>query len=317
MQTWKLSIKPDSEVPHQDVLEKCKQIAQSLIGVGWHHAFVDNHPNNLEEAKNLVRDYWKSYPSQLKSFIEEMKAGDHVWVHQDGKFYLCKVKDDQVLYGRDIDPNYIRYDLGHAKKACWVEVPEKFVSGRIQRGVIAQRAIQRIHISSEEARVNEHIFDKLREDFNWYPEIDEEKLNRLLSDVTNSELFSFMTSDEVEDVVAAYLQTRGWIIIKSTCFRSKPKFEFTMLDRHRRLAHVQVKSGQYSLSPRDYEENFYIDKNNLIFLFSTKTENPYPGESIDNVCTIGQDTLCKWMKENLWAVTLPLKVRLWIRETGA
>ena len=310
MQTWKLSIKPDSSVPSNDVLAKCKE--KSLIGVGWHHGYVEKQPKDPEEAKNMVKKEWNlgKLPYQLRYFLEDIEPEDQVWIHQQGKYYLSKVENAPVLYGRDIDPEFDRYDLGHARKAAWVEVPAKFVSGQIQRGTIAQRTIQRIHTSPQVTQMHERLFNELRQNPEWDPEIDDKELENLLSDIPHSHLFSLMTPDDVEDVVAAYLQSREWVLIKSTCFRSKPKFEFVMLHREGKLAHVQVKSGELSLEPSEYEKD--ADDKNLVFLFSTRNENPYPGRSVRNVYPIQHEELCGWIRQTVWAITLPLKIRLWI-----
>ena len=167
MNTWKLSIKTDSQVGYKQVLEKCK--GKSLIAVGWHHAYHDHHPKNLERAKELVLGKWRKWPQQLKCLLEEVVPKDHVWVHQNGRYYLCEVKDDQVLYGRDIDDDFCTFDLGHARRAVWVEVPDKFVSGRIQRGTIAPRAIQPIRLTCRERKVNEYIFDNLHDNPSTWP----------------------------------------------------------------------------------------------------------------------------------------------------
>ena len=304
MTTWKLSIKPESQ-PGWDAFEKCRE--KSLLGVGWHHAYAKKHPANLEEAKRLVEEEWGNWPYQLRYLLEEVKAGDHVWLHRDGKYYLCQVTDDSILYGKEIDPDYEDYDLGHARKAKWVHVPDKFVTGKIQRGTIAQRTIQRIHITESEAKFNQILFDKLSKDEAWAPRIDEEALSKSLANIKPAEFFSCMSPDDVEDVVAAYLQSKGWMLIKSTCFRSKPKFEFSMLNQKAEIARVQVKSGEIPLAPENYKDD--VDNRNRVFLFST-CENPYLGESVSNVHPIKHECIIKWLKGNWWAITLPLKSRL-------
>ena len=204
MQTWKLSIKPDSSVPSSEVLAKCKE--KSLLGVGWSHAYdEDCHPHDLEEAKKIVTNEWGAWPYQLQYLLEDVKPGDHVWIHQEGKYYLCRVEDDKILYGRDIDPAFDQYDLGHARRAVWVEVPTKFVSGEIQRKTIAPKTIQRMHVSSQVLQMHERLFDELHENPEWDPAIDENGLKNLLSDISYVDLFSLMSPDDVEDVVSADL----------------------------------------------------------------------------------------------------------------
>lgn len=308
MNTWKLSIKPDSKKGF-NAFKKCQE--KSLLGLGWHHAYLSGKPSSLPEAKNLVKGKWKKWPYQLKYLLEDMKVNDHVWIHQNGKYHLCKPTDNDVLYGDEIDPDYDSYDLGHARKASWVVVPDKFVTGAIQRGTIAQRTIQKIVITEKEAEFNNYIFSQLQEDLDWEPAIDTAELEKALVQITAQELFSLMSPDDVEDVVSAYLQDKGWMLIKSTCFRSKPRFEFSMLNRRGEIAHIQVKSGK---SPNPLEPGSYRDCSsggNLVYLFSTN-QNPYPPKSVENVHTIEQSSLFKWVVGNLWAITLPLKSRLWI-----
>jgi len=308
MNTWKLSIKPSSQKGF-NAFEKCRE--KSLLGLGWHHAYLSKHPSDLSVAKRLVKGKWNKWPYQLKYLIEDMKAGDHVWIHQNGKYYLCEVKDEQILYGSAIDSDYSCYDLGHARKAIWVVIPDKFVTGTIQRGTIAQRTIQKIKITEREVEFNQLLFEKLHKNSAWEPKIDTETLVESLSSISSSELFSLMSPDDVEDVVSAYMQGKGWMLIKSTCFRSKPKFEFSMLNKKGDIGHIQVKSGKYPnpLKPKSYES--YAGNKNLIFLFSTN-KNPYPGKSASGVHAIKHDEIYKWVISNLWAITLPLKSRLWI-----
>jgi len=84
-----------------------------------------------------------------------------------------------------------------------------------------------------------------------------------------------------------------------------------MLNNKGEIAHIQVKSGKSpnSLMPEEYRD--YSGSKNLIYLFTTN-EKPYPGTSVSGVHTIAQNDLHKWVINNLWAITLPLKSRLWI-----
>ena len=308
MKTWKLSIKPESK-KGVDPFDVCQK--KSLIGLGWHHAFVEEHPSNFDQAKKLVERKWGKWPYSLKYFLEDMQDGDHVWVHQNGNYHLCKVTGTDILYGKEIDLDYRDLDLGHARSATWIHVPDKLVSGSIQRGMIAPRTIQQIKVTQKDMKFNELIFEKLKADPNWLPRTDEEKLHQAISNISKAELFSLMSPDDIEDIVSAYLQSQGWILIKSTCFRSKPVFEFMMLNKHHETCHVQVKSGKRpdSLSPSKYQQ--YTANQETIFLFSTNP-NPYPGSMHHGIKTITHHEIVLWIKTHLWALTLPLKLRLWV-----
>lgn len=306
--TWKLSIKPHSEKGF-NAFEFCRN--NHLIGVGWHHNYINQNPTNIDEAKKLVIQKWKKWPSALKYLLEKVKKDDHVWIHQKGKYHLCKIQNDELLYGQDINENFDKYDLGHARIAEWVEVPEVFVSGKVQRGTIAQRMIQKIKITDDEVKYNEFLFEKLSNDENWFPNIDEMKLKILMQEISKKSFFDLMTPDDVEDLVSAYLQSQNWLLIKSTCFRSKPKYEFSMQNKSGKVARIQVKSGKNpnSLPPKNYKDD--ANENSLVFLFSTNKE-PYPGDSVEYVHALSDEELFSWQKNNLWTFAMSLKIRFWI-----
>jgi len=308
MKSWKLSIKPDS-MKGLNAYEKCK--SKSILGLGWHNAYINTHPNTLSEAKAQVEHLWGKWPYQLKYLIDDMKKGDHVWIHQNGSYHLCKVEDDKIILGKDIDQQYREYDLGHARSAKWIEIPDLYVTGAVQRGTIARRAIQPIKLSEEETKFNEFIFQKLSIDKNWKHQIDDNQLEKSIRGLSKEALFSLMSPDDAEDIVSAYMQNNGWILIKSTCFRSKPKFEFSMLNKKGETAQIQVKSGKGCdpLPPQKYKGD--ASTNNLIYLFSTNS-TPYPGDRISNIHPIKHNDIHTWIVNNLWAITFPLKSRIWI-----
>ena len=307
MTTWKLTIKPDN-IEGFDPFQLCKD--KSLLGVGWAGAYKENQATNIDDAKALVKAKYNKWPYPIKYLLEDVKQGDHVWLHQNGNYYLCKASDE-IMIGESIDKNFISYDLGHARKAQWITVPEGYVSGSIQRGTIAQRMIQRIWITEKEQEFHEILFNNLSTNPEWQPDINDSILKNEISKMQISDMFSLMSPDDVEDVVSAYLQSQGWLLIKSTCFRSKPVFEFTMQNKNHETCHVQVKSGKHPnpLSPSDYLQ--YTSQQKTIFLFSTN-QNPYTGPVVDGIKPITHNELFVWTQNNIWALTAPLKQRLWI-----
>jgi len=308
MNTWKLTIKPESSKEY-DSFDICEK--KSLLGVGWSIAYTEKQASNIDEAKELVKEKFGKWPSAIKYLLEDVKEGDHVWIHQKGKYYLCKAKDE-ILFGKSIHKDFLSYDLGHARKAEWIKIPEEYVSGTIQRGTIAQRMIQKISISEKEQEVHNKIFNELSRNSEWQPVIDEDELSSRISKIQVDDLFPLMSpKDDFEDVISAYLQSQGWVLIKSTCFRSKPEFEFSMLNKKNKVCRVQVKSGKHPncLRPSDYSQ--FVSNKNIIFLFSTH-KNPYPGESINGIYTITHNEIYDWVAKNVWSLTMPLKLRLWM-----
>ncbi|WP_291321470.1 hypothetical protein [Desulfonatronospira sp.] len=309
MQTWKFSIKPDSDEGFDPFL-KCK--ALGMVGIGWSHGYEEKQPKDFEEAKELIKKEWDTsdIPKQIYKLFDEIKPGDHLWMQKYGHYYLC-IAGKKKYIAREICEDFRRYDLGHTIEATWIEVPDDLVCGSIQRGTIAQRMIQRINLSEAEVRLNRHIAANLSTNPSWLPSIDIEAVGSVLDTTDQKSLFGLLSPDDVEDIVASKLQTEGWVLIKSTCFRSKPQFEFSMINSDGETGLVQVKSGRWPspLNPADYEE--YLRGNNKIFLFSAHPE-PYQGERTENIICLAKSELIEWMKKhsNLLTPTVKLKLSL-------
>ncbi|WP_025820664.1 hypothetical protein [Shewanella marina] len=307
MNTWKFTIKPASEKGF-NAFKFCKE--NSYIGLGWSRAYAEEKPANYDSVRALLVKKYKKVPYQVIHFIDSVKENDHLWIHKNGKYYLCIAGKD-VLYGEDISCDFLKYDLGHIRKVTWLEVPEIFVSGAIQRGVIAQRMIQKIKISAIEQEYSSLLVKELSKDIEWKPVIDDEKLKENLKLIDIHQLFSMMSPDDLEDIVSFYLQSKGWRLTKSTCFRSKPFFEFSMLNIKNETCYVQVKSGNNpnKLPPLDYKK--HVTDDSFIYLFSTNRD-AYCGETVERVIPIYHEQLVQWLLNNIWALTLPLKTRLWL-----
>lgn len=309
MQTWKFSIKPDSDKGF-DPFVKCKELG--IVGIGWSHGYEKKQPKNFEEAKVLIKQKWNTpdIPKQIHKLFDEIKPGDHLWMQKYGHYYLCIAGNEKYI-AREICEDFRRYDLGHAIEATWIEIPDCLVCGSVQRGTIAQRMIQRINLSESEERLNRHIATNLSTNPDWLPIIDIESVDRILDTIDQQSLFGLLSPDDIEDIIASKLQTEGWILIKSTCFRSKPQFEFSMINSDGETGLVQVKSGKCPspLNPADYEE--YLRGNNNIFLFSTHP-TPYQGKRVENIICLEKSEIIEWMREhcNLLTPTVKLKLSL-------
>lgn len=188
-------------------------------------------------------------------------------------------------------------------------MPDELVSGSIQRGVIARRMIQRIYLRDVEVRLNIYLQQNLGKDPSWFPTVDKSSLSDKIERMTQDDLFGLMSPDDVEDVIASKLQTEGWILLKSTCFRSKPKFEFSMINTNERVGLVQVKSGNWpdSLAPSEYKQ--YLTGQNEVFLFTTNP-NPYPGVCPRGIKCFSKEEVAQWMKSNYRVLPPRLKIKL-------
>ncbi len=285
----------------------CKE--NSILGIGWSYIFESHTISSLEDSYEALREKEGAVPRPVERFMEELQAGDFVWMHQAGQFYLCRILDNETVLGSAIHKEYRKYDLGHARNAEWVCVPEVLVSGRIQRSTIAQRTIQKIHCSEPEKESFIYIHKQLAQDPQWFPAINDVEIEAILGTTSHDEVLQLLSPDDHEDLVAAYLQARGWTLVKSTCFRSKPQFEFRMVRSGPKFAHVQVKSGSVQLVPAEYLQ--WVNDKETVFLYSTH-EIPYPGNRVSGVNTLDPKEVLCWARNNSWVLPMALKVQLQI-----
>lgn len=284
------------------------------MGIGWSYVFKNHTILSLEDSYRALKELEekeRKMSGAVKTLMDEVKEGDLVWIHQAGDFFLCKVSDNEPVLGAAIDKEYQEYDLGHARNAKWVLVPEVLVSGHVQRCTIAPRTIQRIRCSEAEKESFNFMHSELARDPQWFPDMDETETGAMLRTTPYEELLELLSPDDHEDLVAAYLQFQGWTLVKSTCYRSKPKFEFRMVRAGPSFAHVQVKSGRVPLMPSEYRN--CVSEGDRVFLYSTH-EMPYPGNPESGVETLSPRQVLQWAESNPWALPTGFKIRLQIKK---
>jgi len=304
MSTWKLSIKPDSE-KGREPFELCRR--KSLVAVGWSYIW-DDEPNisTKDESYDVLRAKEKGYvPRTIERLLDEVKVNDLVWLHRNGKYFLCTISDSIVVLGPQIDKEFRSNDLGHARNARWVEVPEVLVPGRVQRSLIVSRTIQMMDCSKAQEAYFRYLHSQLSLNSDWFPDVNEDQVSERMHSITQQELRDILTPDDYEDIVAAYLQSQGWTLVKSTCFRTKPEFEFRVVRSGPKYGHVQVKSGNVQLSPSQYGK--WVSDRECVFLFSTHLE-PYTGPAVQGVNTISETEIMAWVADNPWVLSVGVMI---------
>jgi hypothetical protein len=282
---------------------------ESLVGVGWAYIFENKTIASKQDSYNALVEAESKIPAAIKTLLDEVQAGDFIWLHKGGEFFLCKIKDNECVLGPQIADNFQEYDLGHGRNADWVKVSPLLVPGRVQRSTIAQRMIQRISSSDAQQRYFGYIHTELSKDPEFLPRVDEEEVAQELETISPDQFVDLLGPDDCEGLVAAFLQAKGWTLILSTAYKSKPMFEFTMVrpGPPPEYAHVQVKSGSVPLSPLDFKK--FTSGGECVFLFST-APNPYPGEALDRVYTLNPKDVLGWAGKNAWALLPGIKLQL-------
>jgi len=314
-ETWKLSIKPDSK-SGLDALTLCR--GKGIIGIGWHHCYRENDgdiemPQSAMDAWNVIEAFWEENGRQYVPhvFLFELSPGDFVWIHQGGDYWLCKIGEG-LLFGNEIDVDYHRYDLGHARPAQWVKVEEDLITGSILRGCIAPKTLQRISVTEQEQRAYANLFDRRLDNPAWRPVWSSEHFDFWLNPERNADFVSLMTPDDLEDIVCFHLQEQGWAIRKSSCYRSHPEFEFQMVHRTTgRPGFVQVKSGNSWLDRSKYVRKL---QEGDVFLVAG---GGVGGEAVKGIKTLEISKLLTWAKANPWAIGKSLYARMALMQCPA
>lgn len=307
---FKLSIKTSHEDGY-DPFSVCRD--EEVVGIGWSYIFKEREGMSVNDSLPALADsdpemsgasQKGELPSAVRRFVQDVSAGDFFWIHRKGGYFLCEVQAGDLASGPAIRPvDFGQLDLGYLRRARWTQIPAELVSGRVQRQTIAPTTLKRIPSTAEEIATFEFLAGKLRQDETWRPSaLSEREKVEVLSGISNQELARLLSPDDHEDLVASYLQQeRGWTLVKSTCFRSKPKYEFTMVREGPSCLDVQVKSGQVYLDAGDatYREDAGSDR--AIFLYSTHQEC-WSAQDSNGVERANPEVLLNWLRKRTWAV---------------
>ena len=209
------------------------------MGAGW-------GLNNLPEASQLpdlssdlnlyLQRAKLCFPSDnsLKGvadiFGNQMQVGDYCWMYvtHTGEYWCCRI-DGGFEYRSG--ENFDAYDLHLTRRCTWVKAgPADAGPGVVRRAFAGQfGAISSIKTDAGAAVEAGEILFKLREP------------------LPNADLFAVATPEDLEDVVALYLQEQGWRVLPTTAKVSTASYEFVLVHHETgRRAGVQVKSGKVS-----------------------------------------------------------------------
>lgn len=262
MHIWRLQIKPDAE-RGGDPQRFC--IENGVMGVGWPvEADEDLLPWDVyaERASQEYRGIGKWWPAY--ALHEKVDVDDLCWTRNSGTEYFL---------GRVVGPWQYRNTSDHRRagifnfRHCeWVRVGGPHdVPGMVLNSFRRRRTLQSI--------LNEGIRPYSTYTFNELTKTDRYKV-----DGPSVELFDLLGPDECEDIVGIWLQSRGWVLIPSTCKTDFPKYEFILINQETgRSAAVQVKQGETTIDVADYNDDHYDE----IYLFQTR--NRYTGRPAPNV----------------------------------
>ena len=157
----------------------------------------------------------------------QMQVEDFCWTYAShtGEYWCCRI-DGEFEYrtGGDFD----KYDLHLTRRCTWkLAGAADAVPGVVRRAFAGQfGAVSRITSTATNAIEAAEVLFGFKKP------------------IPNGDLFAVAGPEDLEDLVALYLQEQGWRVFPSTSKVSMASYEFVLVDRDTgKHAAVQVKSG--------------------------------------------------------------------------
>ena len=251
---------------------------RKVVGVGWQidcTGTVDwNTYSQLAEKKYSGYPGW--WPA-INALRYRMQINDLCWSRDwDGNYYLGRITSEWMYENRNINQ---KMDMVNIRECEWHKIGQPdAVPGTIINSFMRPRAIQQIDNIS--ARLySKYLFNKIANGYKY-----------ALEGNASCDILSLISSSDCEDLLALYLQNKGYRLIPSSCKMSNAAFEYALKHEDGHTAVAQVKQSAISMAPIDFK-NLPGDR---IYLFTTSGE--YLGVNCsERINLIGRDELLQFI----------------------
>lgn len=223
-------------------------LKEGVLGLGWQTETQNNDASWEEYEAEAIEKYGNNNLSRVRYLKNKLKKNDLVWTRDtEGHYYLGKVRSEWEYYSnaeaRDADiVNIVRCKL--------IKVPSvDDVPGKVVASFRPSRTIQAIRDETT-SDYSKYLWNKLS-GVEFYP----------LSNENCKNVFSFLGSEETEDMVFIYLQEQGWIVIPNSRKADTMSYEFYLVNRKTgEKAIVQVKTGHTALTQdwKSWKEKVFL-----------------------------------------------------------
>jgi hypothetical protein len=262
IQIWKMPLKsgrgdfledPDKA---QRVRDFC--FSEGWVGIGWE---IDSLSDGITDPKVYEEAIWcapKEFNSKPalqahRALAHTLQFGDLVWCRAYGNIYWIGRVTGPWLYKNTEE--FDEFDLYQVRKCSWHRIgPSDATPGPIKnayagRGMtISQIRRERVAAAYESSVIWRKVSGEA---------IDQPAAYDNLS-------LSAVGHDDLEDIVALYLQSQGWLVVISTVKHATPITECVFRNSQNQRAYLQVKSGQTKVDinievPQDIDKFFVFD----------------------------------------------------------
>jgi len=286
---WRINIKPSAQ-PGVDPRKFC--LSGGFLGVGWPVGDVASiewraYEKRAKAAYPNDSGWWRA----LNAIRNRMEQDDLCWTRDTtGRYYLGRITGPWKYVGRKEN---LAADVVNLRPCDWVSVGAvDAVPGKVVNSFVPSRTVQAV--DDEAVQLYSAYFYNAHSKSGFLYDLPSVKPN----------LFSLLSSEDCEDLVALYMQIKGYVLLASTCKRSTSAYEFVM--RHRDTgehAAAQVKNGKIDLRVEDYAS--FPGK---MFLFTSKGR--YVGMVPSNVSCIADDEMRRFVSEH--KAILPDRTKVWV-----
>jgi hypothetical protein len=276
MNIYRLHLRPAVSVSKAETFDYC--LRHKILGVGW-KIYPQQQEAEWEEYLKLAS---KTHPKlNVCHYIKNhIHPGDLIWTRDTfGQYYLARVLSDwkywmsEEAIERDIDiANVVEADI---RRIATDEVP-----GKVVACFRATRTLQQV----KDFTVREY------SSFLWN-EVSGQNLYSPSSG-GNLDIFSLLDSEEIEDLIFVYLQSKGWFVVPNSRKADTMSFEFLLINRDsKKKFWIQVKSGNTPIKCCGYSKLGFG-----VFLF--QSNGIYEGEMDPNVEIIDKGELKRFLRES-------------------
>jgi hypothetical protein len=271
-------------------------IDNGIVGAGW--GLTDSPdlgplPDKSDDLALYLKHAKERFPDDQSlegvaaDFGQRMKLGDYCWMYvtHTGEYWCCRIDNEKFCYrvGGDFD----KFDLHITRRCTWARAgTADAVPGVVRRAFAGQfGTVSRIVTNADMAIEAAEVALGFRKP------------------TANDDLFALASPEDLEDIVALFLQTKGWRLFPSTAKVSMASYEFVMVhERMGKRAGVQVKSGTVGYLEQKVASDF-----DSFFVFLANPMGVIAGD-VDRISRITREEVAKFANDN-WKL-LPQRLKL-------
>jgi hypothetical protein len=275
MKIYRIHIRPKGS----SVISFAYCIKQQVLGLGWQTKSQKNGVSWEEYEKEAESIYGSKDLSRVRYLRNNVRENDLIWTRDtEGNYYLGKVLSGWEYFtnveAQDADiTNVVRCNL--IKVDSVDDVP-----GKIVASFRPSRAIQEVRDTTA-VGYSKYFWNKISSTNDYK-----------LSDEKHENIFSYINSEETEDIIFIYLQTKGWIVVPHSRKGDTMNYEFYLIhSKTKQKAIVQVKTGNTPLNPDDWSK-----KKEQVFLF--QANGNYNGSASEGIECISPKEIENFMYTN-------------------